>query len=516
MTDTTHHADDLNTEGKYIPKAYQFERDMDSGNSDKRVDSLQFDEEANTHFIYHDMNELIDTEDGKAVLIQMIQTFMSSQRERLAILDGYSKGKNHTILAGRRRLEQEKSDYRVTHNWGGYISNYITGYLMSLPITVGTKAPDDDEETLLAPINHIHDHNDIDSLNFELGFDASRYGRAFELHYRDEDKTDNVVIVDPKEIFVIRTNNVSNEVIGAVHLPTYNGMTYLTVYTDKQVITYNPFEEGRPRLSGAKKKRHMYKGVPVVEWWNNRFRTGDFESEIPLIDAYDAAQSDTANYMSDLNDALLVINGDFKSANLDLTDVVLMKQANLLMLESGLDYAGKQTNLTAEYIYKQYDVAGTEAYKTRLMNDIYKLSNVPNLDDDRFYSGQSGVSLQYKMIGLEQVKSTKESFFTKALRRRYELIGNIHEELHDSEIKASDLTFTFHTNIPQDVWAEVEKYINAGGEVSQITLMEQASFIDCVENERKRIAEDGINPSATDEEREFALRGREVIGEKAD
>ena len=58
-------------------------------------------------------------------------------------------------------------------------------------------------------------------------------------------------IVDPKEIFVIRTNNVSNEVIGAVHLPTYNGMIYLTVYTDKQVITYNPFEEGSPRLSGA-------------------------------------------------------------------------------------------------------------------------------------------------------------------------------------------------------------------------------------------------------------------------
>ena len=66
------------------------------------------------------------------------------------------------------------------------------------------------------------------------------------------------------------------------------------------------------------------------------------------------------------------------------------------------------------------------------------------------------------------------------------------------------------------MWAEVEKYINAGGEVSQTTLMEQASFIDCVENERKRLAKDGINPSATDEEREFALRGREVIGEEAD
>ncbi len=49
---------------------------------------------------------------------------------------------------------------------------------------------------------------------------------------------------------------------------------------------------------------------PVVEYDNNRFRTGDFEHVISLIDLYDSAQSDTANYMTDLNDALLVISGD--------------------------------------------------------------------------------------------------------------------------------------------------------------------------------------------------------------
>ena len=33
----------------------------------------------------------------------------------------------------------------------------------------------------------------------------------------------------------------------------------------------------------------------------------DFEKVIPLIDLYDNAQSDTANYMSDLNDAMLLV-----------------------------------------------------------------------------------------------------------------------------------------------------------------------------------------------------------------
>ena len=39
---------------------------------------------------------------------------------------------------------------------------------------------------------------------------------------------------------------------------------------------------------------------------------GDFEKVIPLIDLYDNAQSDTANYMSDLNDAMLLVIGNME------------------------------------------------------------------------------------------------------------------------------------------------------------------------------------------------------------
>ena len=330
------------------------------------------------------------------------------------------------------------------------------------------------------------------------------------MHYRKEDGSDIVSIIDPKDIFVIRSSDVSKDIIGAVHVPVYNDLVYMTIYTAKHVIKYEPTNQDSPTFVEQSRKVNLYKDIPVVEWWNNRFRQGDFETEISLIDAYDSAQSDTANYMSDLNDALLVIKGDFESAGIDGNDLINMKSANVLALESGTDVNGKQTTMDAGYIYKQYDVAGTEAYKTRLVNDIYKLSHVPNLDDDRFYSGQSGVALQYKMIGLEQIKSIKESFYTKALRRRYELIGNIRQELSQTGITADDLTFTFHTNIPQDVWAEVEKYINANGEVSQATLMELASFIDSSENEKQRLAEDNISPYATDEERQFVLRERDV------
>ena len=38
------------------------------------------------------------------------------------------------------------------------------------------------------------------------------------------------------------------------------------------------------------------------------------------------------------------------------------------------------------------------------------------------------------------------------------------------------LTFTFHENLPTDVWAEIQSAINSGMEISQETLMESAFY----------------------------------------
>src|SRR5699024_5048045 len=155
-------------------------------------------------------------------------------------------GANHTIFNGRKRLEKEKADHRVSHNWGGYISNYITGYLMSKPITIGTKTVDDNEDEELEPIFEVNDSNDIDSLNTELEFDTSRDGRAFELQHRKEGGIDGVSIIDPKDSCVIRSSDVSKDIIGALHVPIFNDLVYMTIYTANHVIKYEPTNQDSP------------------------------------------------------------------------------------------------------------------------------------------------------------------------------------------------------------------------------------------------------------------------------
>src|SRR5699024_11558566 len=119
------------------------------------------------------------------------------------------------------------------------------------------------------------------------------------------------------------------------------------------------------------------------------FRLGLYEDVLSLIDLYDSAQSDTANYMTDLNEAMLVISGDLESSGMTTDDAIKQKDANILLLESGTDVMGNKTQLSANYIYKQYDVAGAEAYKDRVRKDIHEIAMIPDLNDEQF-SGKIG------------------------------------------------------------------------------------------------------------------------------
>ncbi|MDK6688318.1 phage portal protein [Aerococcus urinae] len=498
MANTTFDEEYFSEEGVYVPKSYRFERDVDDVDQldDDRLDVYEFDTDANQHYLYTTMSDLLDNLDD---LKKMIEDFTKNQRERLQVLEDYSEGRNYAIRHGRRRQDKRKADYRIAHNWGGYLSTFVTGFILGKPVTVeysGDEGDLDSEE-----LSNITDNNDLDSLNYELAYDASRYGRGYELHWRGEDNLDYITQVDPKSIFVIRSHLGKQPIIGAVYLPTFMDKTYPTVYTDTEIITYKPYEGADVILEEDHRTKHAYKIVPVVEWWNNRYRSGDWESETSTIDAYDAAQSDTANYMSDLNDATLVLKVDDMDSLGGKAGLRAMQDSNTFVLENGADASGRQTQGSAEYIYKQYDVDGTEAYKTRLLNDLFKLTKIPNLDDERFGT-QSGISIKYKLIALQQLQATKENYYKKALRRRYQLIENVHESANDKPLKATLLDFTFHPNFPEDVWSEIEAYINAGGELSQATLRELASFTDN-DTEEERLEAERLSPNATDAEKAF-------------
>jgi len=229
---------------------------------------------------------------------------------------------------------------------------------------------------------------------------------------------------------------------------------------------------------------------PVVEYDNNRFRTGDFEHVISLIDLYDSAQSDTANYMTDLNDALLVISGDIDAlfngstlmSGVDPSDPEAMKKlaqdklelikeqknANMLLLKSRMTATGQQTSVDAKYINKSYDVSGTEAYKKRVAEDIHKFSHTPDLTDSNFAANVSGVAMKYKLLGTVELAAIKRRMFEKSLYQRYSIIYALDQSVSGGmKTDPNTIKFTFHDNLPTDDITQIQALVAAGATLPQ-------------------------------------------------
>lgn len=466
-----------------MDKVNEFEHGIDSTSTSNQ--RIVFDIEANLHYTYPSAKELIEKPKD---LLEMITHHRTKQVPRLRMLDDYYLGYNTFIMQNRQRRDANKADHRASHNFAKYISQFITGYMTGIPIKV-----EHDDEDITESLIEINDNNDANALNSDLTLDLSKYGRAYELVMRNQSDEDKFYLSSVFETFVIYDTTIERKPIAAVRYPISTmgdeATMVITLYTEENNYTYQEVALDTQTLIIEDEKEHLFGEVQIIEYENNRFRQGDYENVLTLIDLYDSAQSDTANYMSDLNDALLVISGDIAASGMSSDDLIKQKQANMLILESGVDALGNKTSVTAGYIYKQYDVNGTEAYKKRLENDIHKFSNTPNLNDENFAGNSTGVAMRYKLFGLEQIRSTKERLFLRGLMKRYRLIANLKKSINETDEKAdiNSLKITFTPNLPEAVEEELKAFIEAGGQLSQETLLSTLSFVKSAQEEMKRI-----------------------------
>lgn len=471
-----------------MDKVNEFEHGADIRYADGvNKNYVSFDVASNLHYRFSSAEELLDE---LPTLAAMIRHHYEHQVPRLEVLDDYYKAKNTNIIKNNRRKEKEKSDHRSAHNFGKVLCTFDVGYNTGNPIKIQI-----DDKAKQSEIDEFNINNDIDGLNAELWLDMDKYGRAYEIIYRDSDDLDYVDLANAFETFVVYDTTVKREPIAAVRYPKTRFMSEVDkqkiqpiVYTKDKIVTFEETTLVAIELKNPAEEYHDRKEVPITEYSPNRFRMGLYEDILSLIDLYDAGQSDTANYMTDLNDALLVISGDIEASGITTEEAIRQKDANMLLLESGVDISGNKTSVTAGYIYKQYDVNGVEAYKDRVRKDIHEISMVPDLTDNNFSGVQSGESMKYKLFGFEQMTATKQRLFKKGLMRRYRLLFNLKTSV--AEMDNSDLTgfrVTFAPNLPKAVLEELKALVDSGAELSQETILGLSSFVADVPAEIKRV-----------------------------
>ena len=209
--------------------------------------------------------------------------------------------------------------------------------------------------------------------------------------------------------------------------------------------------------------------------------TGDFEFVTEPLRAYNKLFSCSFDDFESIANALLV----FYNAMLDPEQKDSLKKSRVISLisEDGTKEA------KAEYIYKKLDVSSFKEIRTALKEDIVTISNVPDLNDKNFAGNSSGVAISYKLIGFENLRADKETFFEDALQHRYELIGK--SPTKSFEIQEGDIKDTFYQNLPKNIEKDLQvANLYKDGVLSLETTHEEMEIVDNPEEEAKRLQDE--------------------------
>jgi len=365
-------------------------------------------------------------------LTKLIRRFQSEQVPRFKRCEDYYRVQTRIL---QRTMTEGKPNNKLAHGFCRYITNMATSYFAGKPIRYIFN--DDGSGDLTAKeykdaILDVFRDNYIDSLNFEVSKEASKKGVGFYLIFSNEFSDLRIKKLDAEAMIPVYSPSLDEFLEAAVRIWSEYDIDgklltkYADVYDDTYIYHFKQEDGDIVYKLYRVPEPHYMKDIPVIIVWNNEEQLGDYEPVITLNDAYDNAQSDTANDMDYFTDAYLCIAGASSMVEDALTGdpeddgddegrraAVNLRKNRLLFL----DEHGQ-----AQWLTKNVNDTANENYKNRLYKDIFFLSQVPALTDENFSGNLSGIAIKYKMTGLEELAIMKENRMRSAQTKMLRII----------------------------------------------------------------------------------------------
>lgn len=384
------------------------------------------------------------------------------------------------------------------------ISDTASSYFIGNPVTYKSDADIKDLTDSLETAG-------ADETDGDNGLDLSIYGLAYEYVYVKENENNLLTKnLSPENTFMVKDDSIEENELFAVYYyvrkddsgtgPEHYIATVLTPNYKYELDIQN---NEVPQLTTELPAPHYLGEIPIIEYLNNKLAIGDFELQIPLIDAYNALMSDRITDKEQFIDAILAIYGtllsDEDEPGTEEEDQNIKKAKERLKKYKVLEMPD---TAKAEYLTRTFDESGVEILKKAIEQDIHKFSHIPCMSDESFGGNVSGVAMEFKLLGMENITKIKTRYYRKGLRKRIRIFCN-YLALHGKSVDPAGITMTFTRALPKNLLEISQIVANLWGKVSRKTLLSQVPFVDDVDEELK----------ALDEETEENLkRQQEVFG----
>lgn len=431
---------------------------------------------------------------------KIIEKFKSSELPRLELLWSY--------YCVDKKLFEKKDDNEknaLKCAYAKYITKLQTGYFMGKSVKFNSS-----KKAYLKDYKAVLDDNFINDMNYEMAKSAAIFGYCAELIYQNEKSKTKIKKLNPLETILVfgtsmdefllcviryyKSTNLDGDITEVAVVYTEFGIQYFYKKANQEEFVENIEEM----------EINLFDEIPVVIYKNNEEMKSDFEDILSLNDAYQTAQSNTANDVDYFNDSYMVVSGSNDIADdEELNDETgtIKKSTKQKMKENKVFYFPDGGD--AKFLVKEINDAATENYKKRLDNDIHKFSMTPNLADEKFAGNLSGIAIKFKTIALEENATEKENKFRVGLRKRCEIVTGIINKLKNKNYVYTDIDEEFTRNLPVNEMEMTNTILALSSYISRRTLLELLPQIDDVDEEIKRLEA---------EKDEYDDRDYEIVG----
>ena len=388
------------------------------------------------------------------------------------LLGDYYDGKNEII---KQNAVQGRPNYSINVNMAKYITDVATGYTFGKPLTYSILK--EENKKILDNLIEVNNENYAEELDYHIGGDMSTYGIAYQLVYADKNSATGVKYkrLEPTRTFMVADNSIEENVFCAVYFHDYiensQAKTRIYLWDSTNIYIFDGFANS---FSLSSKVKHLMGQIPVIESLNNDDAFGDFQMVLDLLDSLNLMISNNTDDLQSVSNAILAVNGG-KLGEDEIKQINKYKVANL------------PAGANMQWVIKNTNTEGVLGQIQHLLNFIFQISMVPDLSDDAFAGNLSGVAMQFKMWGIDQLWTSKIRKYKTCISKRIKMTLRI---LGINENLAETIQINFYRNLPENMAQDYEIAKNLTGVISLKTILKNLSIIQDAEEEYKLIQEE--------------------------
>lgn len=413
----------------------------------------------------------------------------------------YRYRKNPATGSAERVVDSAKPNNRRAHGFMYVLVEDKVNYLLSKPFTLSCN-----EEGYLQQVKKILGKAFQANRLMRLGVDASNCGISWLHPYIDEKGKFRTMIVKPEQGIPLWKDNDHEEMDGFIwfyDVDVIEGQEQKTItkveyWLPDRVAYYVSDSSGEGldlRLDSERyldaavdedsdfmehfrigKEAGNWGMVPFVPFKNNDLELPDLKFIKTLVDGYDKARSDVANFLDEVRSVVYALKG---YGGNDLGE--FMRDLNYFRAIS-LDEDGG-----AEAITTQVDIAAAKEDYDTLRKDIYDFGQGVDKNSDKLGNSPSGIALKFIYSGLDLKCNRMENAFKVGMEQLFGFVDRYLELTGGGSYQDCEIDVTFNRDIAINESQAITDCVSSKGVISDETIVKNHPWVEDADEELKRL-----------------------------